>query len=68
MHPYLEQAIAKSHTDDLHRLAARRRIVASVDKPGGRVKLRRHRVRPRPVPAPASVRLDLNVNLHAAHR
>jgi hypothetical protein len=45
MHPYLRQALAQSHIDELTRRAAQRRIVGRLDAPAGRLEhARQHRV------------------------
>lgn len=49
MHPYLKQAIAQSHIDDLHRDAQRRRMVRRADAPAGRHRSLRQLVQPRVV-------------------
>jgi hypothetical protein len=53
MHPYLRQAIAQSHIDELAREAERRRIVTRSTAPTRHVRLARHRRSLRPRPAPA---------------
>jgi hypothetical protein len=66
VHPYLKQAMAQSHIDELHREAARRQIVARREEPRGGVKLgwRRRASQPRRAPVTAVARLGV----HGVHR
>ncbi len=50
MHPYLRQAIAQSHIDELARDAERRRIGARSAAPARRRRLTRRRLSLRPAP------------------
>lgn len=58
MHPYLRQAIAQAHADDLNRDAVRRRFATGLDARVNRFKVPRRRVTLRPARAGRVVRVN----------